>query len=140
MADARTLFPSKYLKAADLKGKEHTVAISHLETEEMEGKNGMETKPVLYFQGREKGLVLNRTNNDALMSLFGFETDEWRGGEIILFSMRVSGPNGMTDGIRLRGAAKRNGKPDPGHQISSGPDATPVKQQKSADIDDEIPF
>lgn len=39
--------------------------------------------------------------------------------------------------------AKRNGKPDPGYQVSSGPEAKPVRQQAAPphdDMDQEIPF
>ena len=51
-------FPSKYLKAADLQDKQVTVRMSHVETETI----GDDDRPVLYFQGKEKGLVLNKTN------------------------------------------------------------------------------
>ena len=47
-------FPSDYLKASDLLGREAKVKISHVEMREV-GRD-KEHKPVLYFQGQRKGI------------------------------------------------------------------------------------
>ena len=99
MANLDDLYPSKYVKVVDLAGNTHAVVIDRLEVETM--PKG-EKKPVLYFTGRQKGLVLNKTNADAIAASYGKNTDSWIGKKIDLFSTRVSGPNGMTDGIRVR--------------------------------------
>lgn len=51
-------FPSKYIKSTDLQGKQVKAVMSHVETESI----GDDDRPVLYFQNKEKGLVLNKTN------------------------------------------------------------------------------
>jgi len=136
VADINALFPSKYLKAADIKGKgDPTVAIASVEIE-MIGDD--QNKPVLYFQGKEKGMVLNRTNADSITQLYGSDTDAWVGREIIIYVTRVKGPSGMTDGLRVRGPAR-----DPGYRSSSG--STHGHALKPAAVpsglpDDEIPF
>jgi hypothetical protein len=100
-------FPSKYLKAADLEGKEHTVTIDHIASEVM--RNG-EAKHVAYFRGKKKGLVLNVTNGKRLMARYGDELDDWAGGEVILY-VDVTDMNGqIVDCIRLK--TKPVGKPE----------------------------
>ena len=95
-------FPSKYLKAADLQGRSYQMVIGHISLENVGTDQKQEIKPILYFRGAQKGIVLNRTNAEALSIVLGEETDAWPGHTVEIFSMRVQGPNGMTDGIRMR--------------------------------------
>ena len=82
MADARKSFPTKYLSPVDLTGKNgefisQTVTIRSWNEVSMwlqDGSSGL--KPVLYFEGKQKGLVLNKTNNKTLMKFFGWDTDK----------------------------------------------------------------
>ncbi len=68
-------FPSKYLKAADLQGRNVTVKMARVEQE----KIGDDMKLILYFQGKERGVVLNKTNANNIASLYGGETEDWYG-------------------------------------------------------------
>lgn len=80
-------FPSKYLKAADLQGRRVPVTIDRVELEDVDDGD---RKPVLYFRGTDRGLVLNRTNAAALTDHLGTdETDQWRGRRVVLFPTRV---------------------------------------------------
>lgn len=97
-------FPSNYLKASDLGGKEHTVKVGSVEMHTL----GDEEKPVLMFQGKQKGMVLNKTNATILSDAFGPETDAWAGEEIILYSAKVQFQSRMVDGLRIRIASKGN--------------------------------
>ena len=56
----RQAFPSKYLKSADLAGKRIPVVIREVVFEEVAQNEA--DKPVLYFEGKERGMVLNKTN------------------------------------------------------------------------------
>src|SRR4026209_2145377 len=76
------LFPSKYVKAADLNGKTVTLTIAKLVVEELGHSAEKEKKPVLYFQKATKGLVLNRTNAMTIAGLYGDEADDWPGKRI----------------------------------------------------------
>ncbi len=91
------VFPSKYLKASDLQGKKITVTISHVEMDDI----GDGTKPVLYFAGKDKGLVLNKTNAAVIAHQHSPETDGWKGKEIKLYSAPVSFKGQMVDGLRV---------------------------------------
>ena len=55
--DINAAFPSKYLKAAEIeRGKVGAVAISHVMIENVGfGDDPQDEKPVLYFQGKNKG-------------------------------------------------------------------------------------
>ena len=110
-------FPSKYLKAADLQDRQVKVLMSRVETETI----GDDDRPVLYFQGKEKGLVLNKTNANSISAVYGDDTEDWRGGEIVLFETMVDFQGKTMAAIRCRVLAR---KPEP----------------NPAELDDEIPF
>ena len=67
-------FPSNYLKAADLQSKDVRVTIDKVMMEEIASG---EHKPVVYFRGHDKGLVLNKTNGNNIATGFGDETENW---------------------------------------------------------------
>jgi len=78
------LFPSRYLKAADLKGESRVVIISKIASEEV-GK-AKERKTVVYFQKCTKGLILNKTNAKKIADVVGSKIiADWPGKEVILY-------------------------------------------------------
>lgn len=95
-----TLFKGKYLKAASLGGAPVRVTIESLTMEEL-GED-KEEKPVVYFQNKDQGLVLNRTNASVLADLFGDESDGWIGKQIVLSPEKVSFQGRLVDAIRVR--------------------------------------
>ena len=97
---ASALFPSKYIRVADLNGSAVVVEISHVEMEEIGGEG--QKKPVLYFKDRKKGLVLNRTNAHAISNAYGDESDKWIGKPIELFPTTTEFQGSMVDAIRIR--------------------------------------
>jgi arabinogalactan endo-1,4-beta-galactosidase len=97
-------FPSDYLKAADLQGRAVTVTMSHVDMREVGG----EPKPILYFQGKEKGMVLNKTNASKIAEMFGDDTDDWAGGEIILYEAMVDYQGKTVAALRVRLAPRKN--------------------------------
>ena len=91
-------FPSDYLKAADLDDKPRTLKMQRVEM----GKIGDDTKPVLYFSGEEKGLVVNKTNANIITKIYGDDTDDWIGQDIILYPAMVEFKGDMVEAIRVR--------------------------------------
>ena len=77
------LYPSKYLKASDLKGHEATVEIENVAVETM-GRDG-ERRPVASFVGKKKKLVLNKTNLRSIGTFLGPETASWPGNRIMIY-------------------------------------------------------
>lgn len=121
-------FPSKFLRAADLQGREVKVIMQHVEREQL-GQDPNEMKPVLYFKGQTKGLALNKTNATVISDHYGDDTDDWSDQPLILFSTMVSFQGKTQPAIRCRIPTAKDlkpvKKPDP---ISTGP------------IGDDIPF
>jgi arabinogalactan endo-1,4-beta-galactosidase len=124
-------FPSKYLKASDLQGRQVTVKMARVEQE----KIGDDEKPILYFQGKERGVVLNKTNANNIAAIYGYETDDWYGKEITLVEAMVDFQGKSVPAIRMKAprvAPQRREDP-----ISSGPIQT---RPAPTDLDDSIPF
>lgn len=140
--DINQAFPSNYLSANDLGDREVTVQISHVTVEAM--GDGTQ-KPVLYFMGKQKGLVLNKTNGHQIAHNLGTpDTDMWTNSKITIGTSWTQNPQGQqVRGIRVRpglaapvlvptGAANI---PAPGYE--GDPNLPPDVQDQ---LDDEIPF
>ena len=93
-------FPSKYIKAADLEGREWSVTVKSSEMETMEQTG--EEKPVLYFVESHRGLVLNATNAITIATKLGDDTDEWHGKTVVLFSATTNFAGRTVPCIRVR--------------------------------------
>ena len=104
---------SKYLKAKDLQGRKVRLRINKVELVQFEDEGKTKTKPVIFFDGKEKGMVLNGTNTDTLGHEFGYDSDDWIGKEVEISTKCY--PNFDKEGLVL----------DP---------------FKPVDFDDDIPF
>jgi hypothetical protein len=93
-------FPSRYLKAVSLNGKPLRVTIDRLENEEIGG----EEKFVIYFQERDQGLALNKTNFESLEYLHG-DSDDWPGKLVELYPDSTSYQGKRVACIRVRAAS-----------------------------------
>jgi arabinogalactan endo-1,4-beta-galactosidase len=91
-------FPSNYLKAADLQGRTITVKISHVTSEKL----GDDNKLIIYFEGKQKGMVLNKTNANNLAFAFGPETDDWQGAEAQLYPTMVDFQGRSVEALRIK--------------------------------------
>lgn len=83
--DFDKLFPGRFIKAADLNGKDVTLKISAVVVDELVGDKGTEMKGLISFAGAKKQLVLNKTNGLCLKQMFGRETDAWVGKRVTIF-------------------------------------------------------
>lgn len=90
-------FPSDFLKAADLKGKAFKLRMERVEMTKL----GNDNKPVLYFQGKDKGLVLNKTNGMIIASSYGPETGAWTGKEVKVYPGKTQFNGQMVDCIKV---------------------------------------
>jgi len=133
-------FPSKYLKATDLKGREIKLTMAHVQSEEVGMKNGQpDFKPVLYFKGKDKGVVLNKTNANTLSDFYGDDTDDWLDQPIILFSVMTEYNGKSTPGLRVRIPTAKDNKPARRDPISSGLDDFPGDSKPQPEMNDDIP-
>ena len=91
-------FPSEFLKAADLDGRNVKVVMDRVEMRDIGGDH----KPILFFQGKEKGMVLNKTNANNIAGAYGDDTDDWSGKELVLFEAMVDFQGKTVAAIRVR--------------------------------------
>ena len=106
-------FPSNYIKAADLGGKPWTMTIGTCVLEDLGQGNEKERKPVLYFHGAKKGLVINKTNAYAIADVYGDDTTNWEGKTVEVFPTKVEYKGKPVDGIRLRVSQTAQPEPPP---------------------------
>jgi hypothetical protein len=138
--DIDKVFPSTYLRASDLDGAVVPVIIDRLE-QELVGRD-KEIKPVLYFRGTTKGLILNKTNARKIVELLGEkDSDDWTGHRIALFAVDVEFQGSTVPAIRVKAAPHRNGGAPTATQASRPTTITAAPQTTAAvDSDDDPPF
>lgn len=137
MPSVNEAFPSSYLKAADLQGRNALVTMSHAVFETI----GTDKKLVLFFQGKEKGLVLNKTNANNIAIAYGDNTEDWQGQQVVLFEAMVDYQGKTVPAIRVRMPQAKD-RPQGSARPSSAdmvPDRKPAMAQ-AGDMDDAIPF
>jgi hypothetical protein len=127
-------FPSKYLKAADLNGGSPVVTIDHVAIELVGGKDKL---PICYFVGKQKGMVLNKTNATAIARMTNSpDTDEWHGTRVQLFVAQVEYQGELMDALRVR-QPKAQMPAKPPKPIEPEPDPEP---DFGTVDEDSIPF
>ena len=95
------MFPSRFLKAADLQGKEHTLKIGGIKLEKMpDGK----TKGILTFEGTDKEWLLNRSNAESLKLMWGIETNDWLHKRVTLYTRTVDAFGEQVPAVRVKGS------------------------------------
>ncbi len=138
--DIENAFPSKFLKAANLGGKTIRLKMTNVVMEKL----GDDERPVVYFNGTTKGLVLNKTNANVINEMYGRETDNWIGKDIDIYPTRVEYAGRMVDGMRVRiPATPPKGKAAPvvtGHLDVPPPASEADYGTLSDELSDEIPF
>lgn len=102
MPSINEAFPSKYLSAADLQGRPARVTINEVVMESIGQGAQASNKPVLYFAGKQKGLVMNKTNARMIASQCGDEMNDWIGTEIELFAIWTEFQGQPVEAIRVR--------------------------------------
>lgn len=120
-------FPAARLKSEDIKGKRVRVIIEDIKMEKVGEDN--EQKPVAYFKGKEKSMVLNVTNWNRLEEFLGSDdSDNWIGQSVVLGTERVDFQGKRVDGLRV---LEGGGSPAP-----------PVKPEPEPEPegDDSVPF
>lgn len=138
-------FPSKYVKAADLGGKEVKLTIARVEMEDV-GQN--DVKPVVYFQGTDKGMVLNVTNGNNISHMYGDDSDGWIGKQIVLFTAYVDFQGRTVPAIRVKPVTPTPAAAYQQHQATLNGGAQAPTQSENPNpfagpedpLDDNIPF
>lgn len=126
-------FPSKYVRADDLGASRVAVVIDHVSTELVGQGDDQERKAVVYFRGRSKGLVLNKTNASSILEIAGSaETDDWPGVRLVLYATKVDFQGKRVNAIRVD--APPNGPKPTAAKVA------PSEADERPGWDDDIPF
>ena len=128
----KSMMDRDFIFAFDLNGKEVTVTIARVEAGSLTGSGGRKTKkPVVYFEGKEKGLALNATNCKTVAKLYGNYTEKWIGRQVTLYPTTTEMAGETVECIRVRPQmpkqAQRNGKgarhePEPAQTATEQPE------------------
>ena len=99
----KLMFPSRYLDAATLQGRDATVEIESVNMETLEGEKGeKDVKPCVRLKGKKKLWVLNKTNAKIIAKLHGTEVDGWVGKRITLYPTTCEAFGETVECVRVR--------------------------------------
>lgn len=132
------LFPTDYVKACDLKSRDVTVSIDHLEYEVLQMQGGKkERKVVAYLRavGKDgkpgallgKRLVMNKTNMKSVAKVAGDpDVSKWAGVKVTLWPTMCRGADGsQVECIRVRVRTNASAAEVP-DEMSVAPDPRPA--------------
>lgn len=121
-------FPSNYLKASDLGDVQPVVVIDRVEIEPV-GRD-KEMKPIVFFKGKQKGLVLNKTNSKKIAEIASSpDTDDWAGISVKLYATETEFGGETVECIRIKAAKpqaapRRAATPPPAEREPGADDVT----------------
>lgn len=106
LLDGELMFPSEYVSAPELKGRDVPVTIVKVERAELMVVGGAK-KPgiVVHFKESPKKFVLNKTNAGTIADMHGTEAKKWVGQRITLFPTTCKCKGKTVDCIRVRDTA-----------------------------------
>ncbi len=139
MPSYKAVYSGDYLKAEDIYGKRLLVTVDSVALKRI--REGEDPVLIVSFVGKDRSLILNKTNAFSLGKLYGEDYDGWIGRAIILFTI----DNAYQDkpGIRI--------DPPPHGTVGVGAEApmraaiqVPVTEPDDAQgftaSDDDVPF
>jgi hypothetical protein len=122
-------YPSKHVQASDLIGQVLTVTIREVRLESV-GEDNKVAKPIIYFAGMQKGMVLNKTNACQVVGLYGSETNNWTNKPIMIYPTECEYKGKMVPCIRIKSQAPvpTQQAPTPEPPLSSPANDTETQQ------------
>jgi hypothetical protein len=137
----KSMIDRDYIFAFDLNGKDVVVTIARVVAGELTGQGGRKSKkPIVYFEGKEKGLALNATNAKTIAAMYGHYTEKWIGKSVTLYPTTTEMAGEKMECIRIRpsipnvrGASngRRAAEPEPQHAEMSDEEKAEVQAQEN---------
>lgn len=123
---AADVFKGSYLKADDLQNRRVRVTIDDVTMEEIGHDDKKERRAVAHFAGKDKGLVLNKTNWSILEEVCGsLDSDDWRGYGVTLYVAKVDYQGKRVPAVRISDQPGDTTAPA-GREREPGDDDAPV--------------
>ncbi|MHC2315175.1 hypothetical protein ACVIHC_002221 [Bradyrhizobium diazoefficiens] len=130
------VFPTKYIKVEDLQKRDVALTIRECKIEKLDN----DQKLVLYFLGKDKGMVCNKTNAARIELIHGGDTDGWLGKQILIGPELTNDLQGKAVmAIRVKGLPQAPAAPATASSIAALQPSTPAVKA-DAPFDTEIPF
>lgn len=125
MIGGKLMFPSDYIAAVELKGKDVTLTITGVQIEQVRMAGGKkEPKPVLAFARTKKKLALNKTNAGTIADLYGTEAEKWVGHPITIYPTTTQFGRDTVPCIRVKDT-----RPKPTTQTPDLPEPEPHEEE-----------
>ncbi len=103
--DFDQLYPGRFLKSGELLGKKVTVTIADVAIDELEGDDGKKKiHGIIYLQGKDKQIALNKTNGLCLRGMFGRKLSDWIGKRVVIYQDKTRFGAETVDCIRIWGS------------------------------------
>lgn len=103
MTDYRAMFDREHIGAWDLQGQDVDVVIREVKGANLKfGGGKAEKRPIIFFEGKDRGLVANKTIAKSIAAMFGKDTKKWIGKAITLYPTTTSFGNETHDCVRVR--------------------------------------
>jgi hypothetical protein len=130
------MFDREYIGAWDLP-RDVTVTIARVAAGELIGEGGRKAKkPIIYFEGKDKGFAANKTNCKIIAAMYGTDTRKWVGQRITLYPTTTEMGGKTHDCIRVRPQIPDGGKRRNGNGRSAAPATEAQQPEQSPDLDD----
>lgn len=99
------MFPSRFLHARELRGKDVTLPISAADREVLANDKGKEiVKGIVSFKGTTKQWPLPKVCGTALLKMFGPNPQDWVGKRVTIYPTTAHFGKEIVDAIRVRGS------------------------------------
>jgi hypothetical protein len=99
----RLMYPSDYLNAADLKGKEVAVTIGKVFIDDVPDPQGTkQKKPVILFEGKVKKWPLPKTCARVISKRFGNDTEQWIGKQVTIYPTTCKAFGETVECVRIK--------------------------------------
>ncbi len=97
------MYDNRFIGAWDLTRGDVTVTIARIEATELTGSGGKKArKPVLFFDGKEKGFAAGKASTNVIARMYGPEVNDWVGKRITLYATKTNMAGEEVDCIRVR--------------------------------------
>lgn len=128
-------FPSRFLSGDEINGSIVPVTIKEVKREKVkEGTKDEDEVLVVYFEGKERGVVLKKTRANELTKITGSDdSDDWTGKKVAMYTQKKKAFGDLVNVIHFKNADGMD---------SDEPDELPTIQadaDEQVDIDN-IPF
>jgi hypothetical protein len=99
----KSMIDRDFIYAFDLGGRDVVVTIAKVIAGELTGPGGRKAKkPVVYFEGKSRGLALNSTNAKTIAAMYGSYVEEWIGKRVTLYPTTTMMGAETVECVRIR--------------------------------------